>query len=220
MLTIKLKERITPFVNAKHPGDENDRETIAFREKMHKEAEDLKIESFGVEVRFPSLSSRLVFATGDRNKGYATRLSVCYCDVRLSGCSLRRCVAVSSRTDSSLHGRVPSSSSLAACSAAMLSTRSILSSFLRSMTPPFPGRVPTYDPPTHSLLISCSSVVLMTLTPMRCECMHVLYGLADPAYNRYVRSLFSSLRNHESHGQSPEQAPTPSRRDDTRSLLI
>lgn len=50
MLTIKLKERITPFVNAKHPGDENDRETIAFREKMHKEAEDLKIESFGVEI--------------------------------------------------------------------------------------------------------------------------------------------------------------------------
>lgn len=66
MLTIKLKERITPFVNAKNPGDENDRETIAFREKMHKEAEDLKIESFGVEVRFLSL---LIFAVGDRNRG-------------------------------------------------------------------------------------------------------------------------------------------------------
>lgn len=55
MLTTKLNDRITSFVNAKNPGDENDIETIAFREKMHKEAEDLKIESFGVEVRFLSL---------------------------------------------------------------------------------------------------------------------------------------------------------------------
>lgn len=50
MLTEKLKERIKPFMNASKPGDEKDLETIAFKEKMQKEADDLKIESFGVEV--------------------------------------------------------------------------------------------------------------------------------------------------------------------------
>ena|ERR1700733_12192220 len=50
MLSAKLKERIEPLVRAKDPGAENDPETIAFRNKMHKEADDLKIESFGVEI--------------------------------------------------------------------------------------------------------------------------------------------------------------------------
>jgi hypothetical protein len=50
MLTTKLRDRIQPFVEAKDPGAENDPETIAFRNKMVKEADDLKIESFGVEI--------------------------------------------------------------------------------------------------------------------------------------------------------------------------
>lgn len=50
MLTEKLIERIRPFVDAERPGDPNDTETIAFQEKMRREAEDLKFESFGVEV--------------------------------------------------------------------------------------------------------------------------------------------------------------------------
>jgi len=50
MLSTKLKERIEPLVRAKDPGAENDPETIAFRNKMRKEADDLKIESFGVEI--------------------------------------------------------------------------------------------------------------------------------------------------------------------------
>lgn len=50
MLTTKLKDRLQPFVTAKDPGAEHDTETIAFKEKMRKEAEDLKIESFGVEI--------------------------------------------------------------------------------------------------------------------------------------------------------------------------
>ena len=50
MLTEKLIERIRPFVDAQHPGDPNDPETVAFQEKMLREADDLKLESFGVEV--------------------------------------------------------------------------------------------------------------------------------------------------------------------------
>lgn len=49
-LTTKLKDRIQPFVEAKDPGAENDPETVAFKNKMRKEADDLKIESFGVEI--------------------------------------------------------------------------------------------------------------------------------------------------------------------------
>ena len=51
LLTKKLKERIRPFVEASNPGAEDDPETIAFTDKMKREAEDLKLESFGVEVR-------------------------------------------------------------------------------------------------------------------------------------------------------------------------
>jgi hypothetical protein len=50
MLTKKLAERLRPFVDAKHPGDKEDPETQAFEEKMRREAEDLKLESFGVEL--------------------------------------------------------------------------------------------------------------------------------------------------------------------------
>lgn len=51
MLTIKMIERLRPFVDAKHPGDKDDPETLAFEAKMKREVEDLKLESFGVEVR-------------------------------------------------------------------------------------------------------------------------------------------------------------------------
>ncbi|KAH8116544.1 DnaJ-domain-containing protein [Phellopilus nigrolimitatus] len=50
MLTDKLIERIRPFVDAQQPGDPNDAETILFQQKMHREADDLKLESFGVEL--------------------------------------------------------------------------------------------------------------------------------------------------------------------------
>ncbi|KAF7308479.1 J domain-containing protein [Mycena chlorophos] len=49
-LTTKMIERLRPFVEAKHPGDKDDSETIAFEKKMRREAEDLKLESFGVEL--------------------------------------------------------------------------------------------------------------------------------------------------------------------------
>ena len=51
-LAEKLIERIRPFVDAERPGDPNDAETIAFQQKMQREADDLKLESFGLEVRF------------------------------------------------------------------------------------------------------------------------------------------------------------------------
>ncbi|KAJ6515124.1 X-domain of DnaJ-containing-domain-containing protein [Mycena vitilis] len=50
MLTSKMIERLRPFVEAKHPGDKDDPETQAFEKKMKREAEDLKLESFGVEL--------------------------------------------------------------------------------------------------------------------------------------------------------------------------
>lgn len=49
-LTKQLIERLRPFVDAERPGERNDPETLAFEEKMRKEAEDMKLESFGVEV--------------------------------------------------------------------------------------------------------------------------------------------------------------------------
>ncbi|KAF9647183.1 DnaJ domain-containing protein [Thelephora ganbajun] len=49
-LTKQLIERLRPFVDAKHPGDRNDPETLAFEDKMRREAEDMKLESFGVEL--------------------------------------------------------------------------------------------------------------------------------------------------------------------------
>lgn len=43
-------ERIRPFVEAKDPGGKGDEETQAFETKMRREAEELKYESFGVEL--------------------------------------------------------------------------------------------------------------------------------------------------------------------------
>ncbi|KAG0709308.1 X-domain of DnaJ-containing-domain-containing protein [Suillus ampliporus] len=50
MLTAKLLERLRPFVDAKVPGDKDDPETKAFEARMRLEADDLKLESFGVEL--------------------------------------------------------------------------------------------------------------------------------------------------------------------------
>ncbi|KAG8960010.1 hypothetical protein FRC03_007204 [Tulasnella sp. 419] len=50
MLSKKLLERIRPFVDAKNPGDKNDPETIAYTDRVIREREDLKLESFGVEL--------------------------------------------------------------------------------------------------------------------------------------------------------------------------
>ncbi|KAH0836701.1 X-domain of DnaJ-containing-domain-containing protein [Lanmaoa asiatica] len=49
-LTTKLVERLRPFIEAKHPGEKDDPETRAFQDKIRLEAEDLKLESFGVEL--------------------------------------------------------------------------------------------------------------------------------------------------------------------------
>ncbi|KZV63756.1 DnaJ-domain-containing protein [Peniophora sp. CONT] len=50
MLTTKLVDRLRPFVEAKNPGAEGDPETKAFENRMKLEADDLKLESFGVEL--------------------------------------------------------------------------------------------------------------------------------------------------------------------------
>lgn len=50
-LSKKLIDRLRPFVEAKNPGAADDPETKSFEEKMRREADDLKLESFGVEVR-------------------------------------------------------------------------------------------------------------------------------------------------------------------------
>ena len=49
-LAKNLIMRIRPFVEAKNPGDANDSETVAFEKRQKVEAEDLKLESFGVEL--------------------------------------------------------------------------------------------------------------------------------------------------------------------------
>jgi len=50
MLTNKLKDRVRPFVQSKNPGDPNDPECKRWEEKMREEIEDLKGESFGLEL--------------------------------------------------------------------------------------------------------------------------------------------------------------------------
>jgi hypothetical protein len=50
ILTSKLIERLRPYVEAKDPGNPRDPETVAWMQKISKEAEDLKLESFGVEL--------------------------------------------------------------------------------------------------------------------------------------------------------------------------
>ncbi|CAL1714141.1 unnamed protein product [Somion occarium] len=49
-LTKKLIERLRPFIEAAQPGDKDDAETKAFEARITKEAEDLKLESFGIEL--------------------------------------------------------------------------------------------------------------------------------------------------------------------------
>jgi hypothetical protein len=39
-------------VDAKNPGDQHDQETKVFEARIRTEAEDLKLESFGVEVSY------------------------------------------------------------------------------------------------------------------------------------------------------------------------
>ena len=73
-LTDKLKERLRPFVEAHDPGGKSDPETLAFEARMKREADDLKLESFGVEVRGllgPScliLTTVIIATTHDRYK--------------------------------------------------------------------------------------------------------------------------------------------------------
>lgn len=49
-LVSNLIARIRPFVTARHPGDASDPETAKFEASVRLEAEDLKLESFGVEL--------------------------------------------------------------------------------------------------------------------------------------------------------------------------
>lgn len=49
-LTEKLKDRIRQYVDSRDPGGAEDGETQLFIKKMKTEAEDLKLESFGVEL--------------------------------------------------------------------------------------------------------------------------------------------------------------------------
>jgi hypothetical protein len=44
-------------VDAKNPGDQHDQETKVFEGRIKTEAEDLKLESFGVEVSWTPLSA-------------------------------------------------------------------------------------------------------------------------------------------------------------------
>lgn len=63
-LSKKLVDRLRPFVEAKDPGAHDDPETKSFEEKMKREADDLKLESFGVEVRVILVGDyRAVFLT-------------------------------------------------------------------------------------------------------------------------------------------------------------
>ena len=59
-LTKQLIERLRPFVDAEHPGERTDPETMAFEDRMRREADDLKLESFGVEVRDNQLAHGFV----------------------------------------------------------------------------------------------------------------------------------------------------------------
>lgn len=178
MLTIKLKERITPFVNAKNPGDENDRETIAFREKMHKEAEDLKIESFGVEVRCLSLYP-FNRGMGDRNRGRAMSMFLGV---------LLRCPSVWLFVPPLCCGFL-SDGLIAPWSCALppvpccLLRRSIIFALYALVAIPFYGsstiigRVPIVDPLTHSLAPYLYLHLLLIhrsydAHTTRCECMH------------------------------------------------
>ncbi|TIB69142.1 hypothetical protein E3P77_00698 [Wallemia ichthyophaga] len=49
-LTECMKDRLRVFVEARNPGSENDPETKRFQDGIKREAEDLKLESFGIEL--------------------------------------------------------------------------------------------------------------------------------------------------------------------------
>lgn len=55
-----MKERLRVFVESRNPGAETDPETKRFQENIQREAEDLKLESFGIEVRDLTLKSLLL----------------------------------------------------------------------------------------------------------------------------------------------------------------
>ena len=57
-LTRKLKDRLQPFVELENPDDKDDPQRHSFEEKMRKEADDLKYESFGLEVSQSSFRVR------------------------------------------------------------------------------------------------------------------------------------------------------------------
>lgn len=57
----KLVQRIRPFVEAKNPGDVNDTETKVFEQRIKTEAEDMKLESFGIEVSGGCIAAYGVF---------------------------------------------------------------------------------------------------------------------------------------------------------------
>ena len=50
MLTKKLTECLHPFVEAKSPGGAGDEEMTAWEARMRREVDDLKFESFGIEL--------------------------------------------------------------------------------------------------------------------------------------------------------------------------
>jgi hypothetical protein len=50
VLTYKLVERLRPFVEAKSPGGAGDEETAAWEGRMRRKADELKLESFGIEL--------------------------------------------------------------------------------------------------------------------------------------------------------------------------
>ena len=52
-LSKQLVERLRPFVEARNPGANNDPGTLAFRARMRKEVEELKLENFGPQVCLP-----------------------------------------------------------------------------------------------------------------------------------------------------------------------
>jgi len=50
MVTLKLIEQLRPYVEAKNPGGKDDAATMEFVNKVKGQAEDLKMECFGIEV--------------------------------------------------------------------------------------------------------------------------------------------------------------------------
>lgn len=75
-LTKKLIDRLRPFVEAQNPGAKDDSETKAFEARMKREADDLKLESFGVEVRVSAPIYRLLLSICFQSRSCCTRLAM------------------------------------------------------------------------------------------------------------------------------------------------